>query len=258
MRTRLSILALLTLVVLLAAAAAQGEIFQEGKLRIHFDGSFSPRALPRDRLSPVTVSIEGSIATTDGSHPPALKRLEIGLNRNGKLTTRGLPACTAAELQSTTSENALDRCRPALVGRGSFRADLASTSEPVPVAGQILAFNGRQKGRPALILHLYGTVPVQATFVLPLAIRHRASGQFGTVLSTHVPVLAGGLGSITDVKLKLGRQYNFKGERLSFLSASCAAPAGFTKAIFPFSRGDFVFAGGTRIQTPVTRDCSVR
>ena len=77
------------------------------------------------------------------------------------------------------------------------------------------------------MLHLYGTVPVRATFVLPLAISHRATGQFGTFLSATVPVLAGGLGSITDIDLKIGREYAYRGQRRGFFSASCAAPAGF-------------------------------
>ncbi|HEX2707878.1 MAG TPA: hypothetical protein VHM66_07725 [Solirubrobacterales bacterium] len=107
---------LLALAVLLGAGVARGELSQKGERRISFDGGFTPRSLPRDRPAPVTVSIEGSIGTTDGTHPPALRRLEIALNRNGRLSTRGLPACTSPLLQSTSTEAALERCRPALVG----------------------------------------------------------------------------------------------------------------------------------------------
>jgi hypothetical protein len=78
------------------------------------------------------------------------------------------------------------------------------------------------------------------------------------VLATKIPVLAGGLGSITSVKLKIGRRYEFDGRRRSFLSASCAAPAGFGSAIFPFARGSFLFTDGTRIDANLTRDCKVR
>jgi hypothetical protein len=255
---RLAIPALLALAVVAGAGAARGEPFQNGNLRITFDGNFAPRSLPRDRPAPVTVSIDGSIATTDGSHPPPLRRFEIALNRNGRLSSAGLPACTSALLQSTTTETALARCRPALVGRGRYRADLASTQAPIPVRGTILVFNGRRSGRPALFLHLYGTVPVRATFVLPLVIGHRPKGQFGTVLSAKIPVLAGGVGSITEIDLKIGRRYSLAGRRLSFLSASCAAPPGFPGAIFTFARGSFYFAGGKRIDTPLTRNCSVR
>jgi hypothetical protein len=249
---------LLALAVLLGAGVARGELSQKGERRISFDGGFTPRSLPRDRPAPVTVSIEGSIGTTDGTHPPALRRLEIALNRNGRLSTRGLPACTSPLLQSTSTEAALERCRPALVGSGSFKADLASTQAVIPVRGRILAFNGRRKGRPALILHLYGTVPVPATFVLALAISHRAEGQFGTILSGRVPVLAGGLVSITDIELEIGREYTYRGRRIGFVSASCAAPAGFPGAVFTFARGSFQFADGRQLDTTLTRSCRVR
>jgi hypothetical protein len=258
LRRRLAIPVLLALAALFGAALARGELAQEGNLRISFDGGFAPRSLPRDRPAPVTVNIEGSISTTDGSHPPALRRLEVALNRNGHLATRGLPACTSPLLQSTTTAIALARCRPALVGRGSFKAEVESTQTTIPASGTILAFNGRSRGKPALLLHLYAAVPVRVTFVLPLTISHLAKGRFGTVLSASVPVLAGGLGSVTDIKLKIGREYVVGGKRIGFISASCAAPAGFPGAVFTFARGSFYFADGRRLDTSLSRDCSVR
>lgn len=257
MRRRLAITALVVLAIGVGAGAARGESFQAGNIRISFSGGFAPHALPRERPAPVTIELNSSISTEGGSRPPPLRRLEIALNSQGRLSTRGLPTCTSAALQSTTTESALARCRPALVGHGSFAAALASTQALIPTTGKILAFNGRRDGKPALFLHLYGTVPVRATFVLPLAIERRQKGQLGTVLATRIPVLAGGLGSITEFNLRIGRRYSFAGRRRSFLSAGCAAPAGFGLAIFPFARGSFQFANGTQIDTTLTRDCKV-
>lgn len=259
MRRRLIIPAIAAIVVLLAAGAAEGELSQEGNLRISFDGGFTPRSLPRDRPATISVSVSGRIATTDGTQPPPLRRIEIELNRNGHLSTRGLPVCTSGLLQSATTQAALQRCRPALVGRGHFAANVDFPSvTPFPAEGRMLAFNGLQNGRPALLLHLYGTAPVHVTFVLPLLISHRGKGQFGTVLSARIPTLAGGLGSITQISLRIGREYSFEGRRRSFLSASCAAPPGFTAAIFPFARGSFHFADGRTLLTTLARDCRVR
>jgi hypothetical protein len=259
MRRRLLIPILLALAALLGAGVAHGELSQNGNLRISFSGGFSPRSLPRNRPAPVTVQIKGAIGTTDGSQPPALDRLEIALNRNGELSTQGLPTCSSSRLQSTTTQTALERCRPALIGRGSFGAAVAFTNlNPFPAKGVILAFNGKQGGRPALLLHLYGTTPVQATFVLPLVISHKGTGQFGTVLSAKVPTLAGGLGSITNIELTIGRNYTYRGQRRSFISASCAAPAGFPGAVFSFARGSFYFADGRKLNTTLARDCRVR
>ncbi|MDX6625877.1 MAG: hypothetical protein QOE56_866 [Solirubrobacterales bacterium] len=258
MRRRLLIPVLFALAVLLGAGAAWGELSQKGNLRISFDGGFTPRALPRERPAPITVDVEGSIGTTDGSRPPALRRFEIELNRAGRLSTRGLPACSMPLLQSTTSEAALARCRPAAVGHGHFAAAVESGGKLIPAGGRILAFNGTYQGGPAVLLHFYTAVPARVTLIMPLALTRKSKGQFGTVLATKIPILAGGLASITKIKLEIGREYGYQGRRLSFISASCAAPAGFPGALFSFARGNFHFADGRTIVTTLTRDCRVR
>jgi hypothetical protein len=258
MRRRLVIAALLTIAALLGASVANGELSQKGNLRISFDGSFNPTSLPRDRMAPVTVRLAGAISTTDGSHPPALSRVEIALNRNGSISSAGLPRCTSSLLQSTTTETALERCRQALVGRGRFGAAVEFPSlAGIPAKGAILVFNGIHDGKPALLLHLYGTVPVQATFILALTVSHR-SGQFGTVFAAKIPTLAGGVGSVTKLDLKIGREYTYKGKRRSYLSASCAAPAGFSGGVFPLAKGSFYFADGRKLETILSRNCHVR
>jgi hypothetical protein len=259
MPKRLSIPIFAALAILLVTVPAHGERVQEGNLLITFDGDFSPHALPRDRPAPISVHVEGAIGTTDESHPPPVRRVEIALNRNGRLTTAGLPSCPSARLQSTSSDTALDRCRPALVGRGSFGAEVEFPGvEPFPATGRALAFFGTRKGSPALLIHLYVTAPIQTTLVIALKISRREEGQFGNVLTARVPSLAGGLGSVTKIDLTIGRTYRHRGERRSFLSASCAAPAGFTGGIFPLARGSFHFADGRTIRTTLVRNCRVR
>ncbi|HEX5928203.1 MAG TPA: hypothetical protein VFY48_02320 [Solirubrobacterales bacterium] len=250
---------LLALAVLLAAGPAQSEINQDGNVRISFNGDFSPRSLPRDRPAPITVHVRGAIGTTDGSHPPPVRRVEIALNRDGRLTTAGLPSCPRARLQSTSSETALARCRPALVGRGEFGAEVEFPGvEPFPAKGRALAFFGSRSGQPAVLIHLYITTPVQTTLVIALKISRRDRGQFGHVLSARIPSLAGGLGSVTEIDLTLGRTYSYRGERRSLLSASCAAPPGFSGGPFSLARGTFFFADGKKIDTTLTRTCRVR
>jgi hypothetical protein len=258
LRRRVTISALLLLAVLVGASVARGELSQKGNVRISFQADFAPKTLPRQHPAPITVSVAGSIGTTDGTRPPALQQLRIELNRNGLISTRGLPACTMPLLQSTTSDAALARCRSALVGHGSFSAALETGGQLSPAEGKILAFNGRYHGGPALLLHFYVGVPAQVTLILPLAISHEPTGRFGTVLTTRIPVLAGGGGSITKISLELGRRYRFQGQSRSFISASCAAPSGFPGAIFTFARGSFEFGNGRPIVTTLTRDCKVR
>lgn len=259
MRSRLLIPVLLTIVGLLGAGLARAELSQDGNVRISFSGDFSPHSLPRDRLAPVRIDVKGAIGTTDGTRPPAVRRIEIAINRHGRLSTKGLPACSGPLLQATSAATALKRCQPALVGRGRFSADVEfSGREPVPATGKMLAFYGKSNGKRALLLHLSITTPVRTTFILPLTIANKGGELFGTVLSARIPTLAGGLGSVTEIDLTISRQYTYRGQRRSFISASCPAPAGFPGAIFSLARGSFYFADGKRIETTLARNCRVR
>lgn len=252
-------MAVLACLVLIGAAVAQAEIFGGNGLFIKFGGGFAPRSLPRDRDVPVTVRLNTAIKTGDGSPPPQLRRISFGVNRYGHITTVGLPSCGPAELESTSSADALARCGGALVGHGGFDADVALPGrEPFPVHGQMLAFNGRAHGRQAILLHVYASKPVDVTVVLTFAVHHPKQGKFGTVLTAKVPRLASDLGYVTDVALVFDRRYRYHGAQRSFLSARCAAPSGFPGAIFSFTRGKFEFAGGKRVVTTLTRNCLVR
>jgi hypothetical protein len=259
MRHRLAIFVLLALACAAGATAAAGEQTRKDDLQVTFNAGFTPQALPRSKPAPVTVTVEAGIGTTDGSRPPALRSFELQLNSHGKIDTHGLPICRASSLQSLPTAAALVRCRQALVGHGSFRAEVESAESKVPASGRILVFNGRRDGRPLLLLHLYGTVPVRASFVLPLAIGHHGGNELGTLLAANVPLLASGLGSITSMKLTIGRTFSYHGRRHSYLGASCAAPKGWSVVpFFPFARGVFNFVDGTRIQKTLERSCRVR
>jgi hypothetical protein len=256
---RLGIPVLVALLALLGGAVSRAEQIQEDGLRVSFDAAFAPQALPRLQPAPIEVQVHGAIGTLDGSHPPPLTRLEIAVNRNGRISTGGLPVCSAAALQSTSSSDALSRCRPALVGHGHFRAEVAlGAKEDIATYGKILAFNSRHDGRPALLLHLFAGVPVRFTLVVPLVIGHRSQGEFGTVLRARIPKIGGGLGSVTEVDLSLGRRYSFEGKRRSYLSAACGAPNGFDLALFEFVRGTFTFQGHKPLDATLIKTCHVR
>jgi hypothetical protein len=257
MRRRLAIFALLTVLATFGAVIAQAEVLQQGNVRVKFSADFNPHALPRGHTAPIKIEIRGAVATTDGSHPPSLRWFEVELNRNGQLATAGLPVCSAPLLQSTTSEQALARCGTAVVGRGDFRAVVALGGD-VPTSGKILAFNSRLDGKPALLLHFFASVPTRFTLVAPLRITHKSQGEFGTLLRTRVPKLAGGLGSITQIDLTVGRNYSFHGTRRSYLSAACGAPKGVNFVPFSFARARFRFENGVEFHPTLTDHCEVR
>lgn len=256
---RLFISAILILVVLTSAVAARGELIQQGSLRVHFEGQLRPHALPREHRAPVSVSLEGAVSTSDGTRPPQLREMAIAVNRAGVVSATGLPTCSAPQLQQTSTEAALRVCRSALVGRGHFAANVDFPGAPlIPARGEVLAFNSRIHGRPRMLLHLYGSTPVRAAFVLPFEISHLRKGKYGAVFSTKIPELASDLGYVTEIGMKIGRTYTYKGQRRSFLSASCAAPAGFVGAVFPLAKATFSFANGQQLTTGLSRDCKVR
>jgi hypothetical protein len=255
-RRRLVTLAVLLTVVGALAAVAHAETIQSGDVRVNFHAAFTPTALPRERPAPITVDFEGRISTTDETHPPALKQMRIELNSAGQVDTGGLPLCQTSALQATSSDLALARCRPALVGKGTFVAQLP-VEQLLLVGGRALVFNGIVGGQPGMLIHIYVSDPVRLTLVIPIKITHQ-KGRFGTVLTTTVPKLAGGSASIVQLKLKIGRRFSVGGERRSYLSAACAAPEGFPGAVFPFARSSFSFSDGRSMHTVLSRSCQVR
>ncbi|HYQ78541.1 MAG TPA: hypothetical protein VEP91_05455 [Solirubrobacterales bacterium] len=256
MRHRVLIPALIVVLAFAWSASSGAETMQIENLRVTFSANFTPNVLPRLRPAPVDIAIHGKVATTDGSHPPPLRWIEVKLNRNGRLDARGLPVCAAPTLQSTSTVTALDRCGAARVGSGRFRAEV-TLGRPVPVTGRIFAFNSRRHGRPALLLHLFAGAPVRFTLVVPLTIGHQRNGEFGTVLRARIPKLAGDLGSVTEIDLTIGRRYSFAGKRHSYVSAACSTPAGIDSALFPFARGTFRFEAHREFSETLLRGCRV-
>jgi hypothetical protein len=85
----------------------------------------------------------------------------------------------------------------------------------------------------------------------------QAKGTYGTVLVAKLPS-TGKEGFITGLSMNLGRNYSFKGKRHSYLSASCPAPKGFSKATFPLAKAGFQFRGGRSLGSTLVRSCGVR
>lgn len=256
MGRRVVIFAFAALLAVGWATASQAERTIKDGLEVSFDADFAPHALPRTRPAPVRVAIEGKIATTDGSHPPSLRWLELEINRNGIISGAGLPTCQASALQSTSTRSALARCRRALVGRGSFHADV-DLGRGVESNGRILAFNARRGGRPILLLHLFASVPVRFTLVVPLVIARQAKGQFGTVMRAKIPRI-GNIVSVTQIGLEIGRVYSAGGQRRSYVSAACSVSRSLPGAVFTFASGRFRFEGHPDIALKLVKSCTVR
>jgi hypothetical protein len=250
--------ALLAGAVLAPSAPGLGGWQEKEGVRVWVGGRLRPTVLPRRGRVPIAVSLGGKISSANAAEPPKLTKLTIEINRNGHLDTRGLPRCPLRSIRPSTNREALDACRPALVGEGSFTADVRFPEQsPFPSSGKVLAFNGLDHGRPAIFAHIYGRQPLPTSYVLSFRIGHR-SGAYGTVLETTFPEVTGEWGYVTGLTMNLHRRFSFHGRTRGYLSAGCPALPGFTKAIFTLARMSFEFENGLEIPAPVEDICTVR
>jgi hypothetical protein len=232
--------ALPLLAALLAALAlalpAAAERSQKGNLIVAVEGKISPLQLPRHRSAPVSLQIDGRIATADGTALPRMKRIRLTIAGRGVPSTAGLPVCPRARLRNASAALALRRCRGALVGRGRLDADaFIANQKPFAIHASLLAFNGRAHGGgPAVWVQAFSANPPLA-IVLPFIVR-REGRHLQTSLTATVPVALGNLPHLASFELNLFRRYRHNGERRSYLSASCPVPSTFTAGFLAFAR----------------------
>lgn len=259
-RNRLHLAPLAALIAILAlAAGARAETSQQGNLRVTVSGKLAPKRLPRSGVAPISVSVGGEIATTDQSLPPQLRSLRIELNRHGRLDYAGLPTCEYAKIQPGSSSHALAGCRPSLVGKGSFSADITlAGQEPYPTQGKLLVFNSIRGGKPVLYGHIYAPRPFATSFVIVFKVTQLRKGTYGIVLNAPLPSAMRAWGRLTGLEMTLSRRYSYEGKSHSYISSGCPAPKGFPGAVFPLARTSFAFAGGQQLASVLSSTCKVR
>lgn len=238
-------------VVLVAAASAAAIVLRAGNLVVTTDGGFTPTTLPKKGYAPIKLHGFGNIATEDGSPPPVLDTVTIWFDKHGEVETRGLPTCTPGKLAATTVSQARKLCPGAIVGKGVGKAVVIFPEQPpIPASSPITLFNAKPKGRnPVVLAHAHLTVPAPTTFVVPIEIQRVNSGRYGFKTVAKIPKIAGGSGIPLYARLKVGREWNYKGKRLSFANAGC--PDGRLQA-----KGQFKFKDGTFLQGTVFKRCT--
>ena len=216
-----------------------------------FEGGASPKALPKKGTAPVTLTLNGSMASLDGSHLRALNTVSLDFDKAGEINTTGLAQCSVAKLESTTTKNAEQKCRSAIVGKGEVTADVVLPEQaPLHAKGPLVVFNGKSGGaHKELILHVYARVPAPTTFVVPVKIKKEHKGKYGTNAFIKVPTIVHGGGSVTSFKAKISKTWHLKGKKQSLLNAGC--PKG-SLAV----QGDFKFVGGGDLKLKVSVPCT--
>lgn len=254
MHKRFSLIASLAAFVAIAvpaSAAFAGETVTgpDGNTQ-SIEASVAPKALYKKTASPVALNVEVKTGKSDGGVPSPPVHDVIDFDQNLSLATKGLPTCSAAQLQNTTTEAAELACGKAKIGSGSAITLLPLGSlytEPTKVT----AFNGvPQGGKPVVLLHAYGTSPIQTTLVLVGTVSNYGKEGYGPRLDVIVPPIAGGAGVITDFKVKIQKSWTYKGKKMSFVNAKCPASK---KLKY---RGAFTYADGTTINADTTQTCT--
>jgi hypothetical protein len=237
---------------LLFAAGAGAALVKVGPLVLRADGGFAPRDLPRHTYAPIHFQGHASIATTEPGPPPALQQAVIEFDRDGHLTTVGLPTCSPESLAGTTPEEARRKCRSSIVGVGDVSAEVALPGvNPVEETSPLTLFNGpKVGGNPTVVFHAQGTYPGTETYVVVMPIE-RLHGAYAYRTTLNVPQIANGFGSLTHVSVKIGKQYRFGGKARSYTAARCSDGVLSTK-------GQFTFSDGTIIYGAVEKPCHVR
>lgn len=213
-----------------------------GVLCVGDNGGLSPTKLPRHGFAPATARIIGDISTRDGSHPPALQDIEADVDRTVRVDATGLPTCRKTQLEASSSATAKRVCGDALIGSGSAEVEVAFPEQaPFRSSGPLLLFNAGVHGKTTdVLLHAYVNVPAPTAVIVQAKVTRIHRGRYGLHLQAHIPKIAGGAGSATAFSLKIGRRYTYKGQKKSFLTASCPTGSWATK-------GNLLFSDRTRL-----------
>lgn len=205
------------------AVAVKPVVIELGNLVLKANGGVTPKALPKKKMVPVTVSISGDISTKDGTHPPALRETIIDFDKNGTVNAKGLPVCKKGQITVRSTNAAKKACPKAIVGEGSAEADVAFPGmKSFKARGPLVLFNGGvQGGTTTMFIHFYAPVPAPTAIITTVKITKVRAGRYGIRTIAKLEQIAGGAGSAIQFEFKVHRTFTYKGRKQSYVSARC-------------------------------------
>lgn len=227
MRKRLTAVLVLGTVLAVACAgiatAYKPTIVKVGNLELILNGGFKPTKLPKNKLAPIHLNVEGTINTLDGTHPPALEKVVVETDKSGTINAKGLATCTVAKLIATETKVAEAHCKKAIVGSGITNVEVEFAEQrPFLAKSKLVAFNGGVKGGVTTILiHAFLKSPVSAAVITTVKVSKIHKGPYGYKSVATIPVIAGGSGSVKNFQLEIFRTFTYKGKQQSYLLAKC-------------------------------------
>jgi hypothetical protein len=245
-------------VLLLACAAllatfvggADAALVKVGNLVLRADGGFTPSSLPRDSYAPIDFKGYATITDTSGAQPTPLQEVILDFDRDGRLSTKGIPICPLQEIASANTSEARKRCADSIVGAGTVDAILNLPDGPIKGRVKATLFNApRQGGHPTVIAHAFSDIPAPRTYAIVIPIERRG-GAFAYRARFDIPKIAAD-GVLTRAQIRVGLRYRFKGKERSYASARC------TSGVLR-THGRFTFADGTIIDGSIEKPCTPR
>lgn len=238
LKRALSLLLLFGLVAAVSAAVASASAMVETReVRLELNAAFQPRNLPAHSFAPVEFEGGLEVSRPGGGVPPALQQIVLDFDRDGRLDAGGLPTCAPETIDAAGVAEARRLCKGAIVGTGKLEALIGLASGPVPTSSPLTLFNGPvEEGHPTVIVHAQTQVPATQTFAIVVPIEKRP-GFFRYRATVNIPPIAGGLGSITKIAVKVGRRYTAGGKKRSYVAARCSDHILRSQASFTFANG---------------------
>lgn len=244
---------------LLVPSPSNAERVLRGGVIIAFDGGITPNVLPRKHPRPITARLSGRVRAADGGPLPHLQRLQIEINRDAVINSRGLPVCPLSKIRDALVAEALRNCGRSRVGSGVFGVTIALPDQKMTrTTGRVLAFHSRIGGRRAVLLHVVTLDPLAVAITVPLTLHPQSRGKYGQrLVSPPLSKVISRYIYTTDFSFSLGRVYATSAGRKGYLSAACKAPPGLNGGSFALARATYEFTDGRKLRQSLIRNCRV-
>jgi hypothetical protein len=235
-KSALGVLMLVPALAILVASATAGTDTENGvtqSLEVTPSKTKVLKKPKNDQGTNIKLNIDVEIDTADGGQPPSANLVRIGLANQPAAATRavsgpaksgfiindkGIPQCDKDDIEDKSIAEATAACKKSKIGSGS---SVAACDLPPPLngefPGEVVAFNGKHKGKnKTILLHANTALP---TGTVPITLE----GTLGknNVLTVPVEPLGGGACSIKQFETTVGKTTKVKGEKQFYASAVC-------------------------------------
>jgi hypothetical protein len=242
--------------VALAATVAAAAVTAGNGSSVTATAAISPNKLSKSTYTPINLRVGTKIVAAGVPTDDPVSSLEIDFDKNGKLSTKGLPTCNPKLLEAKAEREALEECGDSVVGHGKAGGVFVGRDEEgnplpaVPLDGKIIVFNGvPQGGKPTLLMYALFENPVPLSLVVPGVVSNYRKQGFGSRLQISLPTLFGGGGALNSFSVSIGKRFTFKHKKQSLVSAKCPGSKKLKASV------TVTFRSGTKAVIPMQQSC---